>query len=77
MVMNIVSHNKKKIVIEINPLELEILTKATTQEARRHEYNWNNCVPLHPEEIMYFADMKMISEDMKKELSKLRKNTKS
>jgi hypothetical protein len=75
--MKIISSNKKKTVLEINPLELEILSKAITQEARRHEYNWLKCTPLYPEELVYFANMKMMSQDMKRELGKLRKKDKS
>jgi hypothetical protein len=76
--MKVISSDKKKILIEVdNLLELEILSKATAREARRHQSNWDGCEAIYPEELTYHADMKEISRDLKVTFAKLRKKYKS
>ena len=60
--MNLISQNKETITVELTPLELEIFRSAMSKEIISRRKTWDNANPTLPEELIYHAVIKEVSE---------------
>lgn len=66
--MKIISTNREKIVVELNPLELDLIKQGITKESNYRQRVWKQSVPTTPEELMYHAIMKDTASAIKAKL---------
>lgn len=68
--MKIKSQDKKSIVVELSPIELDILRSGSIRERNHRRQEWEKVSPRYPEELMYHALMCETSGILSEEIFK-------
>jgi hypothetical protein len=63
--MKILKQTRKRTVVELSPVEMELLRGAITKESTLRKKTWKFSNPKFPEELLYHLVMKEESEQLK------------
>lgn len=69
--MKVVSQVKTKVVVELSPVELELIKSGLVRERNYRRQQWEKVNPKFPEELMYHAVLKDTSEDLSTNIFKV------